>query len=497
MLLTREHPLRARSMTEDVATRAPAPRYRTGVRSLPSLARSRAAVIRRRDVGSRWRREALRRRLLALADLVAAAAAVFVVLSSSTGRLWALVLLPVWVVVAKLLGLYDRDQRALRHLTVDELPAIAVWAAASTALVALLLPLTPAGSLAIRTAVALFAIALVLGVLLRGTARLAWWRFTPPELTAVIAGGDAAQLIRRQVELFRDMHFEVMGEIDPDALVEGEGRSRQLQALTDRVDRLIVASPAADEDLIAALAILCRKQEVKLSVVSPPRQGSVPADRVSQVGDLPVLEYTTWDVSRSTMLLKRVFDLGASLIGLVLLVPLLPLIALAIKLETPGPVLFSQVRAGRRGRPFRMYKFRTMAADAEERLPSLIAIDELLEPVFKLRADPRVTKVGRVLRRLSLDEAPQLFNVLRGEMSIVGPRPEQMDLVERYRPEHRLRLDVKPGITGPMQIHGRGDLGFSERLAVELDYIENLSLSRDGRILLLTVPAIVRGNGAY
>lgn len=445
----------------------------------------------------RWRREALRRRLLAIADLVAALTASLLVVSPSNGGLWALAFLPLWILVAKLLGLYDLDQRALRHLTVDELPAIGTWAAVSSVLLVALLPLTPAGSLALGSALAVFITAVVLGALLRGAARFAWWCLTPAELTVVIASGGTAQMIRRQVELFRGMHFELTGEIDPRVLPAGDGRAARLQALAERVDRVIVATPDLDEDLVTSLAAICREQEVKLSVVEPRQYEAAPANRVSQVGDLPVLEYTTWDISRSTMLLKRAFDLAASIIGLVLLTPLLPVTALAIKLESPGPVIFSQVRAGRRGRPFRMFKFRTMEADAEERLSSLIAIDKLAEPVFKLRGDPRVTRVGRVLRRLSFDEAPQLFNVLRGEMSIVGPRPEQIDLVERYGPEHRLRLDVKPGITGPMQIHGRGDLGFSQRLAVELDYIENLSVARDGRILLLTVPAIIRGNGAY
>ena len=140
-----------------------------------------------------------------------------------------------------------------------------------------------------------------------------------------------------------------------------------------------------------------------------------------------------------------------------------------------------------------MHKFRTMVADAEERLADVVSLDDLPEPMFKLSDDPRVTRVGRFLRRLSLDELPQLFNVLRGEMSIVGPRPEQVELVERYRPEHRFRLSVKPGMTGPMQVFGRGDLTFDERLAVELDYIENLSLARDLRILAQTVPVALRG----
>jgi lipopolysaccharide/colanic/teichoic acid biosynthesis glycosyltransferase len=160
-------------------------------------------------------------------------------------------------------------------------------------------------------------------------------------------------------------------------------------------------------------------------------------------------------------------------------------------------VFFRQRRAGLDGKPFRVYKLRTMNADAEERLGELVDLDALDEPMFKLRDDPRVTRLGRLLRRFSIDELPQLVNVLRGDMSLVGPRPEVFAVVERYRPEHRLRLSVRPGMTGPMQVFGRGALTFSERMAVELDYIDNLSLSRDLRILGQTIPAIIRGTGAY
>jgi lipopolysaccharide/colanic/teichoic acid biosynthesis glycosyltransferase len=144
-----------------------------------------------------------------------------------------------------------------------------------------------------------------------------------------------------------------------------------------------------------------------------------------------------------------------------------------------------------------MYKLRTMVPDAEQLLPELVSFDDLEEPVFKLHDDPRVTRVGRVLRRLSLDELPQLFNVLKGDMSLVGPRPEQVELVERYTPEQRFRLTVKPGITGPMQVFGRGELSFEERLGVERDYIENLSVSRDLRFLALTLPAVLTRRGAF
>jgi lipopolysaccharide/colanic/teichoic acid biosynthesis glycosyltransferase len=138
-----------------------------------------------------------------------------------------------------------------------------------------------------------------------------------------------------------------------------------------------------------------------------------------------------------------------------------------------------------------------MVVDAPQRLREVIDIDELEQPMFKLRRDPRVTPVGRFLRRTSLDELPQLFNVLRGDMTLVGPRPEQLELVERYGPEHQFRLSVKPGLTGPMQVYGRGELTFDERLAVEREYVENLSMRRDLRIMLLTFAAVFRGKGAF
>ena len=182
---------------------------------------------------------------------------------------------------------------------------------------------------------------------------------------------------------------------------------------------------------------------------------------------------------------------------LVITAPALVLIALAVLIDSRGPLLFVQVRAGMDGRPFRMFKFRTMVADAEQRLGEVVQFETLTEPMFKLQRDPRVTRVGRLLRRASLDELPQLFNVLKGDMSAVGPRPEQIDLVARYAEEHRFRLTVKPGLTGPMQVFGRGALSFEERLAVERDYIDNLSITRDLRILAMTIAPVLSGRGAF
>ncbi len=194
---------------------------------------------------------------------------------------------------------------------------------------------------------------------------------------------------------------------------------------------------------------------------------------------------------------KRVLDVGVSLLTLPLVALPMAIIALLIRLDSPGPALFRQVRVGQKGQPFRIFKFRTMIDHAEAVLPQLVDLDALAAPAFKLPHDPRVTRVGRFLRRWSLDELPQFFNVLAGDMSLVGPRPEELAVVARYTDDQRRRLAVKPGMTGPMQVNGRGDLSFDERLRLELDYIDRYSVVRDLGILLRTLPAVIGGKGAY
>lgn len=194
--------------------------------------------------------------------------------------------------------------------------------------------------------------------------------------------------------------------------------------------------------------------------------------------------------------IKRVLDILGSSIGLILSAPIVLLAALAIKLEGPGPVFFTQERAGENGRPFRMYKLRTMVVGAEEQVGQVLASNPLSGPVFKIPNDPRVTRVGHFLRRWSTDELPQLWNVLRGAMSLVGPRPEELWIVERYNDRQRVRLAFKPGLTGPMQVYGRGSLDMDARLDLELDYIRDYSLKEDLRILAQTIPAVVSGRGA-
>jgi exopolysaccharide biosynthesis polyprenyl glycosylphosphotransferase len=446
----------------------------------------------------RWRHDATRRRMLALSDFAAVICGIAVVSTGPAAALWALLTLPVWILAAKLLGLYDRDHRVIRHLTIDELPTIFAWAAVVAVGTAFMMSLAPQGGLETGSLLAFVAVLGTVDVGLRVFARYLWRRFTHPERCLFIGGGDLVEDLRRKMVLLEDMHMVDAGVVDPTELyprLERDDDSAR-EFLTD-IDRVVIATTWLSPVRVGQLASFCRQEQVKLSAVSALRGRALPAARLSHVADLPVLEFDTTDVSRSTMAIKRILDVVLASAGLLFAIVTFPLIALAIKLDSRGPIFFTQRRAGLGGHPFRIFKYRSMDADAEERLDEVVRIDELEQPMFKLEADPRVTRVGRVLRRLSLDELPQMVNVLKGDMSLVGPRPEQLEVVRRYRPEDRFRLEVKPGITGPMQVNGRGQLTFSERLAVELDYVENLSPARDLRLLALTVPAVLKRHGAY
>jgi lipopolysaccharide/colanic/teichoic acid biosynthesis glycosyltransferase/GT2 family glycosyltransferase len=208
------------------------------------------------------------------------------------------------------------------------------------------------------------------------------------------------------------------------------------------------------------------------------------------VGRQPVISGFRWWV-------KRTMDIFGALAGLILTAPLMAVLAVLIKLDSPGAVFFKQTRIGENGRPFRIIKLRSMVNGAEARLSEVVDVEQLESPAFKVKNDPRVTRIGRFLRRTSLDELPQFWNVLTGDMSLVGPRPEEDYIVQKYDDWHRKRLVVKPGLTGPMQVNGRGDLPLDERVRLELDYIQNYSLWRDVVILARTLPAWISGKGAY
>ncbi len=191
---------------------------------------------------------------------------------------------------------------------------------------------------------------------------------------------------------------------------------------------------------------------------------------------------------------KRAFDIVVSLLAMPLLLPLLLLVAVAVRLDSPGPIIFRQQRTGRHGTQFAMYKFRTMVRDAEALKASLAHLNILPPPDFKIPNDPRITRVGKFLRKTSLDELPQIFNVLRGDMSLVGPRPTSF-APSTYAQWHTVRLEVRPGITGLWQVKGRNETTFDERLRMDIDYIRNRSLMTDVRIFLMTFLSVARRSG--
>jgi len=203
------------------------------------------------------------------------------------------------------------------------------------------------------------------------------------------------------------------------------------------------------------------------------------------------------DVAYGDSWAKRSIDLILSIVGLVMLSLLFATLALVIRLDSPGPVLYGQVRVGKDGRQFRVLKFRSMREDADLRLPEVQRLNEVSGPMFKIRRDPRITRVGGFIRRYSLDELPQLINVVRGEMSLVGPRPPLPAEVERYEDWQLGRLRVLPGITGLWQVSGRSEVPFDDMVRLDLDYIRKSSLALDFEILLRTIPAVLSTRGAY
>lgn len=264
-----------------------------------------------------------------------------------------------------------------------------------------------------------------------------------------------------------------------------------------QVDDVFLSQSSRGRAELVELILALRERQVRVRLMPDLLEMITVRTGIETLRGLPVITLREPAITGINSVLKRALDVIGAIIGLVLCGPLMLVLAFLIRRDSKGPILFSQERAGQYGKPFRMYKFRSMVPNAEELLDDLVNVDELQEPHFKLRDDPRVTRLGVWLRRTSLDELPQLLNVLGGSMSLVGPRPEVMRIAMRYSSTQRQRLLVKPGLTGAMQISGRGDLSFEERMKLELDYIENYSIWRDVVILLKTVPAVLSGRGAY
>jgi exopolysaccharide biosynthesis polyprenyl glycosylphosphotransferase len=263
------------------------------------------------------------------------------------------------------------------------------------------------------------------------------------------------------------------------------------------IDEVAIALPEISADALAELIAICEREGIKARVIADLYRSAESRVVVEELDGLPIVTFAVGPGVGWQMVCKEVLDRVGALVLLLLALPLMAVVAAAIRLDSSGPVLFVQERVGLRKRKFRLYKFRTMVRDAEALRAQLTARNELPLPVFKIRDDPRVTRVGRWLRRFSIDELPQLWNVLVGEMSFIGPRPPLCEEVAQYEDWQRRRLSMKPGISGLWQVAGRGRvLEFSDWVKLDLEYIDNWSLALDLRILLWTVPAVIFGKGA-
>jgi exopolysaccharide biosynthesis polyprenyl glycosylphosphotransferase len=315
----------------------------------------------------------------------------------------------------------------------------------------------------------------------------------------IIGAGRLGQTLAVWLENNRQLGYSVCGFLDAhpngDARVLGSIQDLRKVALGQFVDQLFVTLPT-DREVVKEIWVEARRLRLNLNVVPDIYDGLGWRAPIRSIGGFPIIELHGQPIRGFGLAVKRVIDVVVASVGLVVAAPLLALVGLWIWLDSRGPVIYSALRVGKKGKRFRCYKLRTMVVEADAQKEKLRGENERTGPFFKMEKDPRVTRCGRWLRIYSIDELPQLVNVLRGDMSLVGPRPHPVDDYERYTLENLRRLDVKPGITGLWQVKARRDPSFDTTMKLDLDYIENWSLRTDLGILLKTIPSVLRGEGS-
>ena len=343
----------------------------------------------------------------------------------------------------------------------------------------------------------------VAGLLLyRQVSHLAWARRshdTEGRRVLMVGGGPVARSIARALRNDPFQRAVVQGFLDDSlplsATVLGRIADLEWLARAEFIDEVILALPSQPAQTLEAAEVAFRNHlDIRAVPELPP--GPWPDAGIDHIGEIPVVTLHREPVPSAALFLKRLVDVVGAVLGLVLAGPLMGIVALLIRLDSPGPVLYAAERAGTKGRRFLCYKFRSMVSNADHLKDDLRVQNQREGPIFKIVADPRITRVGRFIRRYSLDELPQLWNVLRGDMSLVGPRPHPVDDVNQYELNHYRRLDVKPGITGLWQITARHSPSFELNMHLDLTYIENWSLRLDLRILLSTIRVLFAPEGA-
>jgi exopolysaccharide biosynthesis polyprenyl glycosylphosphotransferase len=323
----------------------------------------------------------------------------------------------------------------------------------------------------------------------------------------IVGAGEVGRTVMRTIVARPELGYQVVGFVDDNAekgrtdigRFKALGSTDNLVQLIEKeaVDEVVITLPWMYHRKIMGIVRECERQQVSAGIVPDLFQMSLSKVDVDDLGGVPLIGVREVGFGRGALLVRRAMDIMGASVGLVLGAPLLAVIALAIRLDSPGPILFRQMRVGSGGKLFEVYKFRSMCERAEAELEQLRDLNEADGPLFKIQDDPRVTRVGRFLRHTSFDELPQFWNVLRGEMSLVGPRPALPDEVGRYSEWHKKRLEVRPGMTGLPQVSGRSLLSFDEMVLLDIYYIENWSLWLDVKILLRTLPKVLFGDGAY
>jgi exopolysaccharide biosynthesis polyprenyl glycosylphosphotransferase len=453
------------------------------------------------------RRDALFRRMLLAADVVALVGAFMLTIGLAHRSLqltWvAIAGVPILVVCAKLAGLYDRDETLLRKTTLEEAPKLLQLATVVTLVTWLTGGLLTQHTLDRHEALFLW-LALALGlVLARATARVLALRMAPAERCLVIADEMSTRTISAKLTGHSGIRAEVVAHLDLDKAgswstdsfsVVRVAEIRDLARTLD-VHRAIIAPRSVDAGEMLNLVRTLKAVGVRVSVL--PRLLEVVGSSVEfdDLHGMTVMGVRRFELTRSSAAVKRAFDMAFAALGLLAISPLMLAAAAAIKLDSDGPVFFRQLRVGRHGNRFHILKFRTMVADAEALKDSLRHRNEAQEGLFKIVDDPRVTRVGRILRKTALDELPQLLNILKGEMSLVGPRPLIVEEDLRIQGWHRRRLELTPGMTGPWQILGPARVPLAEMVAMDYLYVANWSLWTDMKILLRTISYVVSCRG--
>ena len=482
-------------------------------RTLDLLGRRRAnRVIKRRG----W----LVRRALAAADLLGIAFA-FLLAGWVVGRgdvpidtvdprteyVLFLLTIPVWIFVAKLYGLYDHDEERTDHTTFDDIVPVLHLVTLGSWLFFAGAWITGLAIPDIEKVAIFWGAAIMLVIIGRAVARALCRRSVfYLQNTVIVGAGEVGRIVARKFAQHPEYGINVVGFVDENPLAVGEevetfnvlGGPERLPAIVRffDVERVVIAF--SNDSHTKTLELIRSLKDLDVQVDIVPRLFEIvgPSVGIHSVGGLPLVGLPPFHLSRSNLVVKRTTDLVLGGLGLLVLGPALAAIALAIKLTSPGPVFFRQVRMGAGDREFRIFKFRTMVVDADQRKQEYAHLNKHLtaggDPrMFKIPDDPRITPIGRFLRRYSLDELPQLINVVRGEMTLVGPRPLILDEDRHVGEWARRRLELKPGMTGPWQVLGRSEIPFNEMIKLDYLYVTNWSPWRDLKLMLQTIPAVI------